>query len=59
MELQDNRNDLQNCHIYLRVSSLAAALMRSGAIETAEEAEVTLVCKGGVGVSGDDCSQPI
>jgi len=40
--------------IYLRVSSLAATL----AEETAEEAELTLMSEGGIGVSGDGCLEP-
>ena len=40
--------------IYLCLSSLAATL----AEETAEEAELTLMSEGGIGVSGDGCLQP-
>ena len=41
-------------YIYLRLSSLAAAL----AEETAKETEVTFVREGSVGVSGDGCFEP-
>ena len=45
----------KKARIYLRLSSLAAALAK----EPTEEAELTLVCERGVGVSGDGCFQPI
>jgi len=41
-------------YIYLRLSSLAAAL----AEETTEETQVTFVCEGGIGVSRDACFEP-
>jgi hypothetical protein len=53
-ELQDNRNVCKKYYIYLRLSSLAAAL----AEETAEETQVTFVREGGIGVSHDGCFEP-